>query len=141
MTTLPNILHVNAPAESGDAVATARFIDLVTYRRTGVPVGTPVLFVSDGDRLLVRVAHDAGKLKRLRHTAAVEVAPSDSRGRRLGPSTHGRARILEAEAVAPALRALHARYRIAGPLFTWLRHLRGKRDVIVEIVLDPSSPS
>ena len=141
MTALPTLLHRSPAMESVDALATARFIDLVTYRRTGVPVGTPVWFVPDGDRLLVRVAHDAGKLKRLRHTAAVEVAPSDSRGRRLGPSIHGRARILEAEAVDPALRALHARYRIAGQLFTWLRHLCGKRDVIVEIVLDPSWPS
>jgi PPOX class probable F420-dependent enzyme len=141
MTTLPNVLRAHPAMESVDALATARFIDLVTYRRIGIPVGTPVWFVPDGDRLLVRVAHEAGKLKRLRHTAAVEVAPSDSRGRRLGPSIHGRARILEAVAVDPALRALHARYRIAGQLFTWLRHLRGKRDVIVEIVLDPSSPS
>jgi hypothetical protein len=141
MTALPNHLRATPAKASVDALATARVINLVTYRRTGIPVGTPVLFVPDGDRLLVRVAHDAGKLKRLRHTAAVEVAPSDSGGRRLGPSIHGRARILETDAVDPALRALHARYRIAGQLFTWLRHLRGKRDVIVEIVLDPSSPS
>jgi PPOX class probable F420-dependent enzyme len=141
MIALPSHLRTTPAKESVDALATARVINLVTYRRTGIPVGTPVLFVPDGDRLLVRVAHDAGKLKRLRHTAAVEVARSDSRGRRLGPSIHGRARILETDAVDPALRALHARYRIAGQLFTWLRHLRGKRDVIVEIVLDPSSPS
>jgi PPOX class probable F420-dependent enzyme len=141
MTALTNHLAAHRAMPAVDSLATARFIDLVTYRRTGVPVGTPVLFVPAGDRLLVRVAHDAGKLKRLRHTAAVEVAPSDSRGRRLGPSIRGRARILEAEAVDPALRALHARYKIAGPMFTWLRHLRGKRDVIVEIVLDPSSES
>jgi PPOX class probable F420-dependent enzyme len=141
MTALPNVLRADPAMESVDALTRARFIDLVTYRRTGVPVGTPVWFVPDGDRLLVRVAHDAGKLKRLRHTPAVEVAPSDSRGRRLGPAIRGRAQILEAEAVDPALRALHARYRIAGPLFTWLRHARGKRDVILEIVLDPTPPS
>src|SRR6266545_2925522 len=102
-------------------LARARFIDLVTYRRTGQAVGTPVMFVPNGDRLLVRVAHDAGKLKRLRHNATVEVAPSDSRGRRLGPSFRGQAQILGAEAVEPALSALHRRYRIAGRLFTWVR--------------------
>jgi predicted dinucleotide-binding enzyme len=32
---------------AGIALADARFIDLVTFRRTGVPVGTPVLFVID----------------------------------------------------------------------------------------------
>jgi PPOX class probable F420-dependent enzyme len=141
MTALPSHLRATPAMGSVDALARARFIDLVTYRRTGVPVGTPVWFVPDGDRLLVRVAHDAGKLKRLRHTATVQVAPSDSLGRRLGPSIRGRARILGVEAVDQALRALHSRYRIAGQLFTWLRHLRGKRDVIVEIVLDPSSQS
>ena len=57
-------------------LGTARFIDLVTFRRTGEPVGTPVLFAKDGDRVLVRTAHDAGKLKRLAHTPAVELSPA-----------------------------------------------------------------
>jgi PPOX class probable F420-dependent enzyme len=121
------------------ALVDARFIDLVTYRRSGVPVGTPVLFALDGDRLLVRTAHDAGKLKRLRHTPAVEIAACDSRGRRIGRAQPGQARVLGEEAVAPALARLHAKHRIAGPLFTALRHLRGKEDVIVEIVLDAAA--
>lgn len=83
------ILTAGAPASASTTLADARFIDLVTFRRTGQPVGTPVLFVADGDRLLVRTAHDAGKLKRLRHTSAVEVAPCDQRGRRLGPAIPG----------------------------------------------------
>lgn len=120
----------------GTALADARFIDLVTFRRTGEPVGTPVLFVQDGDRLLVRTAHDAGKLKRLAHTADVEVTPSDQRGRHLGPTTSGTARILGPEAVRPALDRLHAKHRIAGPLFSALRRWRGKGDVIVEVRLD-----
>lgn len=123
---------------AGVALADARFIDLVTFRRSGAPVGTPVLFATDGSRLLVRTAHDAGKLKRLRHTATVEVAPCDSRGRRTGAAMAGQARILGPEAVGPALARLHAKHRVAGPLFTALRRMRGKRDVIVEIVLDPA---
>ncbi|HLA16706.1 MAG TPA: pyridoxamine 5'-phosphate oxidase family protein [Candidatus Limnocylindrales bacterium] len=87
-------------------LADARFLDLVTYRRSGDSVATPVLFAIDGDRILVRTAHDAGKLKRLRHTPAIEVAAADSRGRRLGP------------------------------LFTAVRHLRGKGDVVIEISLE-----
>jgi PPOX class probable F420-dependent enzyme len=121
---------------AGITLAQARFINLVTFRRTGEPVGTPVLFWMDGNRLLVRTAHDAGKLKRLQHTPDVEVVPSDSRGRRLGSAFSGSARILGPEAVQPALSRLHAKYRLAGPLFTAIRHARGKRDVIVEIVLD-----
>jgi PPOX class probable F420-dependent enzyme len=118
------------------ALADARFIDLVTYRRTGEPVGNPVLFVMRGDRLFVRTAHDAGKLKRLRHTSRVEVAPCDSRGRRMGAAASGCARVLGEEAVGPALALLHTKYRVAGRLFTTLRHRRGKEDVISEIELD-----
>jgi PPOX class probable F420-dependent enzyme len=115
---------------------TARFIDLVTFRRSSEPVGTPVLFARDGDRILVRTAHDAGKLKRLAHTPVVELTPSDQKGRHLGPTWSGTARVLGPDAVAPALAAIHAKHRIAGPLFTWIRHRRGQRDVIVEILLD-----
>ncbi len=118
------------------ALADARFIDLVTFRRTGESVGTPVLFTIDGERLLVRTAHDAGKLKRLAHTTRVELAPCDSRGHRIGSARQGHARILGPEAAAQTLARLHARYRVAGPLFTAIRHLRGKRDVIIEVTLD-----
>ncbi len=121
---------------SGVALADARFIDLVTFRRSGVPVGTPVLFVQDGARLLVRTAAGTGKLKRLAYTTDVELAPSDSKGRHLGATVTGTARILGPEAVGPALRAIHAKHRIAGPIATVVRHLKGQRDVIVEITLD-----
>ena len=68
-----------ATATAGIALADARFIDLVTFRRSGAPVGTPVLFVQDGARLLVRTAAGTGKLKRLAHTPDVELTPSDRR--------------------------------------------------------------
>jgi PPOX class probable F420-dependent enzyme len=98
-----------------------------------------VLFVIDGDRFLVRTASYAGKIKRLRHTAAVEVAPCDQRGRRLGPAVGGTARILGPEALASMLGSLHARYRIAGPIATAIRRLRGQRDIVIEIVLDAAA--
>jgi hypothetical protein len=116
----------------------ARFIDLVTFRRTGVPVGTPVLFIPDGDRLLVRTARDSGKLKRLAHTARVELTPADQKGRHRGATLQGTARVLPADAVAPTLARLHARYRIAGPLFSFVRRIRHQDDVIIEITLDRS---
>jgi PPOX class probable F420-dependent enzyme len=126
----------STPSDATIDLDTARFIELVTFRRTGQPVGTPVLFVPDGDRLLVRTAHDSGKLKRLAHTAEVAVTPADSRGRHRGITRSGTARVLGPEAVAPALARLHARHRVAGPLFTALRRLRRQGDVIVEVRLD-----
>jgi len=118
------------------ALDAARFIDLVTFRRTGVPVGTPVLFIPDGERLFVRTARGSGKLKRLAHTARVEVTPSDQKGHHRGATLQGTARVLPAEVVAPMLARLHARYRIAGPLFSFIRRVRHQDDVIIEIMLD-----
>ena len=119
-----------------DTLVEARFIDFVTYRRDGTAVATPVIFVEGHDGLLVRVAHDSGKLKRLRHSNRVNIAACDQRGHRLGPPLSGQARILGPDAIKPALSALHSKYPIAGPLFTMLRRIQGSRNVIIEVVLD-----
>lgn len=115
----------------------ARFIALTTFRASGEPVSTPVLFVEHDDgRLRLRTADDTGKVRRIRVDPRVTVAPSDSRGRTLGDAVPGTARILGPDAYGPTLARLHGRYRIAGPLFTLIRRLRGQRDLVVEVTLD-----
>jgi uncharacterized protein len=134
-TTLSSVDPSAIAATAATPLTEARFIDLVTFRRSGEPVGTPVLFVPDGDRLLVRTATRAGKLKRLAHTTRVELTPCDQRGRHIGRTVAGEARVLGPEAVGPALARLHRRYRIAGPLFSLVRRLRRQPDVIIEVCL------
>ncbi len=58
-----------------------KFLRLTTFRRTGVPVHTAVWVVVDGDRLLVTTGAASGKVKRLRHTARVELTPCSQSGR------------------------------------------------------------
>lgn len=60
--------------------AESPFILLTTYRRTGVAVSTPVWVVRDGDRLLVTTGVTAGKVKRVAHTARVELVACDRGG-------------------------------------------------------------
>ncbi|MEP6649173.1 MAG: PPOX class F420-dependent oxidoreductase [Lapillicoccus sp.] len=57
------------------------FIRLTTFKRDGTPVPTTVWCVADGDDLLVTTQDTTGKVKRLRHTSRVLVAPSTRRGR------------------------------------------------------------
>ena len=59
---------------------------LTTFRRDGTPVGTPVHLVVEGDRAFVRTFDSAGKLKRIRNTPVVEVAPSTIGGTPIGPA-------------------------------------------------------
>lgn len=57
------------------ALADERFISLTTFRRSGVPVSTPVWVTRDGAALVVIAPADSGKVKRLRNDARVKVRP------------------------------------------------------------------
>src|SRR5580704_16968576 len=76
------------PSPSGyfGPVAEATYVRLTTFRRDGTPVATPVNIVVVGETAFFRTWHVTGKAKRIRHTPRVEIAPSNFRGRALGPS-------------------------------------------------------
>ncbi|HST32352.1 MAG TPA: PPOX class F420-dependent oxidoreductase [Solirubrobacteraceae bacterium] len=90
---------------------------LVTYRRDGTPVPTPVWAAPGGGRLYVRSERDAGKLKRLHNDARLLVAPCTVRGKPLGAPLEARARMLAPAEEAVAERALAARYGFGRELF------------------------
>jgi len=62
-------------------LADERFVSLTTFRRSGEAVSTPIWIVEEGGTLIGLTPADTGKLKRLRHTARVELRPCDRRGR------------------------------------------------------------
>ena len=74
-----------------------KYLNLETYRRTGVPVRTPVWFAHDDQdtaTLYVYSELDAGKVKRIRNNASVRVAPCNMRGALKGEWTPATARLL-----------------------------------------------
>jgi PPOX class probable F420-dependent enzyme len=93
-----------------DSIGEHRHCLVVTYRRNGDPVATPVWFALDGDRLLFESDADSAKVKRMRRDPRVRVAPCTLRGKPLGPPVEARARVLGSEEVETAQRALDARY-------------------------------
>ena len=86
------------------------YVSLTTFRRTGAPVATPVWAAPEGDTLVVWTRADSGKVKRLRHTARVTVAPCDFRGRVEGPTVDGIAEFVPHESWPQALAALRRTY-------------------------------
>jgi uncharacterized protein len=101
-----------------DALRGRKYCVLVSYRRSGEGVPTPVWFGLGGDgRLYVRTEADAGKVKRIRANPHVRVAPSTSRGRPTGPVADGVARILAAPEAAGAERALRSNYGLGRQLY------------------------
>ena len=107
---------------------------LTTYRRNGTPVGTPVHIAVDGDRAYLRTWDATWKLKRIRHTPEVEVAPSTLRGVPTGPAIHARARILDGYEAVAAGRALARKYPLMhGVLVPLVHRLRGNTTMHVEL--------
>jgi uncharacterized protein len=88
-----------------------RYLNLVTYRRSGAAVPTPLWFVEEGGVLYVRTSARSGKVKRLRNNPRVRVVPSDGRGNPKGAWIDGRARVVVDGAQAQrANRLVHRKY-------------------------------
>jgi len=103
-------------------VRDAKTILLITYKRDGAPVQTPVSIAFDGDRAFFRSYHKAWKTKRLRNNPHVEVAASTLRGKRTGPLIHARATLLEGAQARVAAKALARRHRLLQAMLVPLAH-------------------
>jgi hypothetical protein len=90
---------------------TGKYISLTTYRRDGTAVATPVWFVQEGGRLLVRTGTASGKVKRIRHNPAVRVTVCTARGRLRGQQASGVAYVLSGSEADTAERLITRKYR------------------------------
>ena len=95
-----------------DELARSRYLSLVTYRRSGAAVPTPVWVASDGTRLYVWTKDGSGKTKRIRNNPRVTLAPCDARGRvpEGTPMTEGRAQLLDRAGLDLVRRLMRAKY-------------------------------
>lgn len=100
-----------------DNVAGAGFLNLVTTKRDGTAVPTPVWFAALDDRLVIGTGSSAGKIKRIRHTRTVRVAPCTARGRITGPEAEGVAHIAGPDEARAARAALARKYRLLWRFF------------------------
>ena len=122
------------------ALPSSTYVSLTTFRRTGVPVATPVWAASDGESLIVWTRADSGKVKRLRHTSRVTVAPCDVRGRLESPAAEGTAEFVDRSEWPRAISALRRRYGlrfqlgyVSGRLWTRLTRPGTERHAIIRI--------
>ena len=87
-----------------------RCINLTTFRRSGDSVPTVVWFANVNGTLYVVTRETTGKVKRLRHTARVTLAPCDDDGNEHGATIPAEARIVGGNESAIAAAALDAKY-------------------------------
>jgi len=107
---------------------------LVTHKRSGEGVPTPVWFgLADGN-VYVRSEANVAKVKRVRNDPRVRIAPCTVRGKPVGPPAEGRARVLdEATAKERAEAALAANYGLGRKLYQGVGGAVGVTTVYLEI--------
>jgi len=119
-----------------------RYVSLSTRRRNGAEVRTPVWFAEVRGRVYMFTAGDSGKVKRLRHSSAVRLAPCDVRGAIRGPWREGTAQLLDdAAAIDTARAALRAKYGAQMRLLDFFSWLTGRiaRRAWIEVELAPTA--
>jgi PPOX class probable F420-dependent enzyme len=118
----------NIPMPIPREIQGQNYISLVTFRKSGVAVPTPVWFGERDDKLYVMTRSDSGKYKRLRNNSKVQIAPCTMRGKITGPEFDANARILPPEDWPRARNTIKNKYWLARVPFFW-----SKKNVYVEI--------
>src|SRR5579864_8302204 len=123
--------------------AKAKYMNLETFRKTGVGVCTPVWFAQDsgaspdaGVIFYVYSTPDAGKVKRIRNNRTVRVAPCDFRGHLRGAWVNGLARISEGAEAAHGQELLRRKYGLMKIIGDFFNRLRGRGQVVIAIHFD-----
>lgn len=93
-----------------------RYCVLITYRQDGTPVPTALWFGLRDGRVYVRTGTSTAKLRRIRRSPEVRIAPSTWRARPLGPPFVGRARLLDNAEEPKAEQTIRSNY-------AWLRRV------------------
>ena len=106
---------------------------LVTFRRSGEPVPTPVWFGLVDGKVYARSEERVGKVKRIRANPHVLVAPCDNRGKPLGPAAEGRARIVSKDEEEQAEHAIQANFGLGRRMYEGVAMNLGPEGVYLEV--------
>lgn len=113
-----------------------KYANVVSYRKDGTPVPSPVWFGLGADGRLYFVSEaTAPKVARIRNNPDVRVAPCDVRGKPLGPPAAGKGRILsDAAEIEQAEAARAANYGLGYKLNEAAASVAGPDRAYIEIV-------
>jgi PPOX class probable F420-dependent enzyme len=113
-----------------------QYLNIETFRKSGVGVKTPVWFVQDGDTIYVRTVADSGKVKRIRNNGHVNIAPCKSDGRPVGIWVPAMAREIRDEAFDRKVdRLLDKKYGLMKKMFGLASTLQKRQSTVLELRL------
>ena len=110
------------------------YLNIETYRKTGVGVRTPVWFVQDDHSIYLRTMADSGKVKRIRNNREVKIAPCKMDGALLGEWIPATAReVKDADTDKKVDRLLDKKYGLIKKMYALAESMRGKNYTILEV--------
>ncbi len=98
------------------------YVSLTTFRKNGVAVATPMWFAEDSDIIYIYTGATSGKVKRIRNSGRVTLAPCTASGKVTGTEIEGKARIIsDTQEIARAEAALAKKYGIQRRMLYFFR--------------------
>ena len=75
------------------SLKTGKYINLLTYKKNGEPVSTPVWFIFKDNKIFIRTSNKSGKFKRIKNNKNVKFALCNIRGKIKGEWYNGFAKL------------------------------------------------
>jgi PPOX class probable F420-dependent enzyme len=119
-------------------VAQSEYVLLTTFTKDGRPKPTAIWAAPAGDNLLVITQEKSWKVKRIRNTPRVTIAPCDKRGNPKGDAVEATAVILDKSRTGEVYDAIGKRYGLLGKTFNLFSKLRGGMKNNVGLELRPA---
>ena len=121
--------------------AKAKYLNLETFRKTGVGVRTPVWFAEDPASRSVTTFYvytlpNSGKAKRIRNNPKVRIVPCTMRGDLRGAWVDARARICTGAEVEKGQQMLGQKYGLAKSIGDFFSRMRGRTQIVLAIEID-----
>jgi PPOX class probable F420-dependent enzyme len=129
------------PTEDFASLFDTRFLSVVSFRRNGDEVATPVWTVELDGTLYVRTDASCGKVKRLRRDSRVLLAACTFRGKETAPRVNARGRLLDVSERPDVVPALDAKYGLLSRAAGFAGRLRRRTPIIIELVPAPVAES
>ena len=120
----------------------ARQALVVTFKRSGEPVPTPVNFgLSDDGKLYFRCEPHVAKIRRLTNDPHVRLSPCNLRGKPLGPMVEARAHVLPELENERCHAIVMANWRFDTKLSEGIYDRIGVPEIYVEVTPQPNVPT
>ena len=97
-----------------------QFLNLETFRKSGLSMKTPVWFVQEGETLYVRTVANSGKVKRIRNNSQVRIVPSGASGEPRGEWVDARAALADEARAEQVNKLMKRKYGVQKSMFDLL---------------------